>query len=66
MQFRAVARVDKPASLSTSISAIALTSAIEKSAELFDHSVSHLLLDDAQALLDSDVGYELEDDRTLA
>ncbi|PIO36643.1 hypothetical protein AB205_0124120, partial [Aquarana catesbeiana] len=43
-----------------------LTSAIEESAELFDHSVSHLLLDDAQPLLDSDAGSEVEDDRNMS
>ncbi|PIO39797.1 hypothetical protein AB205_0168780, partial [Aquarana catesbeiana] len=60
------ARVDKPASLSTSIPAIAPTSAIEEPAELFDHSVSHLRLDDAQPLLDSAVGSEVEDDRNMS
>ncbi|PIO09921.1 hypothetical protein AB205_0049290, partial [Aquarana catesbeiana] len=42
------------------------TSAIEESAELFDHSVSLLLLDDAQPLLDSDVVSEVEDDRNMS
>ncbi|PIO27162.1 hypothetical protein AB205_0035740, partial [Aquarana catesbeiana] len=60
------ARVDKPASLSTSIPAITPTSAIEESAELFDHSISHLHLDDPQPLLDSAVGSEVEDDRNMS
>ncbi|PIO12878.1 hypothetical protein AB205_0129790, partial [Aquarana catesbeiana] len=66
VQSPAVARVDKPGFLSTSIPAIAPTSAIEESAKLFDHSVSHLLLDDAQPLLDSDAGSEVEDDRNMS
>ncbi|PIO12790.1 hypothetical protein AB205_0200540 [Aquarana catesbeiana] len=49
-----------------SIPAIAPTLAMEESAELFDHSVSHLLLDYAQPLLDSDVGSEVEDDRNMS
>ncbi|PIO11139.1 hypothetical protein AB205_0160200 [Aquarana catesbeiana] len=39
---------------------------MEESAELFDHSISHLILDDAQPLLDSDVGSEVEEDRNMS
>ncbi|PIO26040.1 hypothetical protein AB205_0146410 [Aquarana catesbeiana] len=66
VQSPAVVRVDKPASLSTSIPAIAPTSAIEELAKLFDHSVSHLRLDDTQPLLDSDIGFEVEDNRNMS
>ncbi|PIO16051.1 hypothetical protein AB205_0017720 [Aquarana catesbeiana] len=65
-QSTAEGRVAKPASLSTAIPAIAPTSGMEKSAELFEHSVSHLPLDDAQPLLDSDVGSEVEEGRTMS
>ncbi|PIO37575.1 hypothetical protein AB205_0188470, partial [Aquarana catesbeiana] len=59
----------KPSSSSSSSATQAETtptSAIEESAELFDHSISHLHLDDVQPLLDSDVGPEFEDDRNMS
>lgn len=39
---------------------------MEESAELFEHSSSHLLLDDAQTLLDSDVGSEAEEGSNMS
>ena len=54
--------------LSTATPAIVPASCIEESAKIFEHSVSHLLLDDAQPLLDSDVGsdFEVEEGRNMS
>ena len=38
----------------------------EESAELFDHSVGHLLLPDAQSFMESDVGSEVQEEAEQA
>ncbi|PIO33305.1 hypothetical protein AB205_0167480, partial [Aquarana catesbeiana] len=66
-QSTAAARVAYSASLSTATPVIAPASGIEESApQLFEHSTSHLLLDNAQPLLDSDLGSAIEEGRNMS
>ncbi|PIO14250.1 hypothetical protein AB205_0189590 [Aquarana catesbeiana] len=65
-QFTAAIKVAYSASLSTATLTIASASGMEESAELFEHSVSHLHLDDAPPLLDSDPGSEVEEGRNMS
>lgn len=60
-QSTVAARAAYSASLFTATPAIAPAYRIEESAKLFEHTISQLLLEDAQTLLNCDVGSEVEE-----